>query len=261
MHEPWAALSDWHAIHDGARYYPESVESPAARADFANVRSKGALPLTVYTGDDAAQLTNVAGAISGANGPGASDSSVEVDVLQPLNSQNFFDVDEEGAELFVWILGPDILEKAREADFITAMKQERPDLYDTMKEKAPMMLRDIRLRAGETGRSVGTRPSDVIRTMLNIGCLSIREGDRGTWEKMLTVADSLAWYQVSDIMDDPDALNNAAKIVTRYGGGLEPPHINAERADAMKAAICNIIATSSDPSSAPQREVQQGMSI
>lgn len=238
MHEAWAALSDWHDIYNGKRYYPWKVDSPALREDFPVNFEGQRFPLTLATGGDAWQMSNPAAAMAGEADCLGSDRN---DIMQRLNSKDVFDIDDEGAEMFVWVLGPDILKKARDANLEIALRQEQPEFFEAMKNKMPEMLNDIREKSAIPGRQYGTRPSDVIRVMLNVGCLSIREADRASWERMLTAADSLAWYQVSDIMDKPDALQNMAKIVKRYGGGLLPPHLDQERAVALRGELSNII--------------------
>ncbi|MCG7602078.1 hypothetical protein MHM84_20255 [Halomonas sp. McH1-25] len=76
------------------------------------------------------------------------DDREPVDV--PLNAKRKFDVDAEGAELFVGLEAPYLLARARQG-------------------KEP--------------------PSSMVRTMLNYGVLSLREADRGRWEQMNAVID------------------------------------------------------------------------
>lgn len=103
----------------------------------------------------------------------------------PLNSRGEFNVDAEGAEQFVWIAGPDILRDACRYD---------------------------------------QRPSSVVRSLLNYGVLSIRPNDRGKWEQMMNIADTLDWSELDQQIADPVALKAIARDAARYGQ-LEAPHI------------------------------------
>lgn len=103
----------------------------------------------------------------------------------PLNSRGEFNVDAEGAEQFVWIAGPDILRDAYRYD---------------------------------------QRPSSVVRSLLNYGVLSIRPNDRGKWEQMMTIADTLDWSELDQHIADPQTLKAIVKDAARYGR-LEAPHI------------------------------------
>lgn len=229
MHEPWAALSDWHAIHDGKRYHPWQVESPALRSDFPSKVIPERLPLTLMTGHDSSQMTSPALAMATFD-----DESIEM----CLNGDGLFDIDEEGAELFVWILGPEVLRDIRNAVPEVSLRQEYPEFFSFLNSEKPALLNEIRARSEQAvGKTLGSRPSDVIRKMLNVGFLKLREADRHSWEKSLTIADSLAWYNVSDVMDNPEALRNIAKSVKRYGGGLEPPHLDRELAEKMRGTL------------------------
>ncbi|CAM4110728.1 hypothetical protein VRRI112168_14855 [Vreelandella rituensis] len=224
-HEPWAALSDWHAIYNGKRYYPEARDEPALRQDFPSIAAKdrARFPLTVFTGKDAPALQSIAWSFAGDCVPWEGDGpDPRLETQVPLNSGPLFDVDAEGAELFVWIMGPDVLKKARDLDPLMALKQTEPDVYQRFAEANPGLLRDIR---NQQGYPPGTHHADVVRQMLSVGFLSIRKGDRDDWERKLTVADSLAWGEVSQIMDNPKALQYLGYSISRYGGDIAP-HID-----------------------------------
>lgn len=235
--EPWAALSDWHDIYsNGKRYYPEPREAPALRENFPRVE-KARLPLTVFTGNDASQLKSVAQGFASEclpwEGEGK-DPRPEIDPSVPLNSDGIFDVDAEGAEMFVGIVGQDILDKVRAQDPLTRLKQTEPEAYEVFATANPLLMRRMEAEIRENYSVVGTRPSDVVRTMLNYGFLEVRDADRGTWEQMLTVADSLSWHQVTDIIDNPEALHQLARSVKRYGGERLPEHLNEAEATRLK---------------------------
>ena len=236
--EPWAALSDWHDIYThGKRYFPEPCESPALREDFPKV-AKARLPLTVFTGSDASQLRSPVQGFASECMPWGSDDidpRPEVDTRVPLNSDTVFDVDAEGAEMFVGIAGPDILEKVRAQDPLTRLKQTEPEAYEVFSKANPLLMRRMEGEIREKYSTVGTRPSDVVRTMLNYGFLEVREADRGSWEQMLTVADSLSWHQLTGIIDNPEALHQLARSVERYGGRKLPEHLNEAEALRQKA--------------------------
>lgn len=247
-HEPWAALRDWHHIYENKanRYYPSACDAPADRASFPRVAG-GRLPLTVFTGEDARQLQNPAWGLSGECLPWAGegdDPRPEVDPNIPMNSDGVFDVDADGAELFVWIAGPDQIRKAHELDPLMKPQDTEPEAYAALAESAPELIDQIRRDSVEAGRAVGTRPSDMVRTLLGYGCLQVREQDRGSWEQMLSVADSLAWSRVTEIMDDPKALQQLARSIERYGGGLRPEHLDAAEAVKLEQAAQGVSAPS-----------------
>lgn len=236
--EPWAALSDWHDIYTrGKRYFPEVCDSPALREDFPRVE-KDRLPLSVFTGRDASQLRGPAQGFSSECLPWAGDGDdprPEVDLRMPLNSDTVFDVDAEGAELFVWVAGPDILDRVRAQDPLTRLQQTEPEAYKVFAEANPLLLRRMEGEIRDRYGSTGIRPSDAVRTMLNYGFLRIREADRGSWEQMLTVADSLSWHQLTGIIDNPEALRQLARSIERYGGNQLPEHLNEAEAMRQKA--------------------------
>lgn len=85
----------------------------------------------------------------------------------PLNDDGEFSVDQDGAECFIGFLADDAIAKSDQQH---------------------------------------TLPSDQLRTLLNIGTVSLRKANTGYWEKVMTVADTLVKHGVPAIIDNPEKL-------------------------------------------------------
>lgn len=106
-------------------------------------------------------------------------SDEEVAMSVPLNDIGEFEVDAEGAENLMAFLVDDLITRSEEWE---------------------------------------TKPSDQIRTLLNMGTVNLRKANAGYWEKIMTIADALYEAGIPDIIDSPDALKEKARQFDRYGG-------------------------------------------
>jgi hypothetical protein len=96
----------------------------------------------------------------------------------PLNDHGEFEVDYDGAMNLIGILANDLIERSDQRE---------------------------------------TKPSDQIRTLLNLGTVSLRKANTGYWEKTMTIADALYEAGIQDVIDRPDVLKELARQYERYG--------------------------------------------
>ena len=106
------------------------------------------------------------------------DSDDDVSISVPLNDDGEFDVDLEGAQNLIGFVADDLI----------ARSDERP-----------------------------TKPSNQIRTLLNMGTVSLRKANAGYWEKVMTIADALHEADIPDVIDQPEVLRHKAQQYYRYG--------------------------------------------
>jgi 3'-phosphoadenosine 5'-phosphosulfate sulfotransferase (PAPS reductase)/FAD synthetase len=109
------------------------------------------------------------------------DSPTDASMEVPLNDRGEFDIDLEGAQNLLGFLAHDLI----------ARSDEKP-----------------------------TKPSDQVRTLLNLGTVSLRKANTGYWEKIMTIADALHEAQIPAIIDQPDVLKEKARQFKRYGAPI-----------------------------------------